>query len=305
VPGGGAGGFDFSGFDLADALRAFMRDFGDEGGGGFGDFFGGGRGGQRRGDDLQVRLRLTLEEIANGVEKRIRVRHLRRCGTCEGKGGSGESQCPQCKGRGRVRRVQQSLLGQFVNIAVCPQCSGEGTIVQKPCETCHGDGRVSETETISVNVPKGVAEGNFIPLRGMGDAGVRNSPPGDLIVLIEEAEHALFQRHGDDLLLEVAIGYPTAVQGGKIDVPTLDGKAATLDVPAGTNSGQALRVRGRGLPGLRGGRGDLIARVIIWVPGKVGGNEKKILEEMKKSGAFTPPPPDEQRRRNTRDAVAG
>ncbi len=308
MPGGGAGGFDFSGFDLADALRAFMRDFGDEGGGGggFGDLFGGGgRVANRRGDDLQVRLKLTLEEIASGVEKRIRVRHLKKCATCDGRGGQGETQCPQCQGRGRVRRVQQSLLGQFVNISACPQCGGEGSVVEKPCPTCLGDGRTPETETISVNVPKGVAEGNFIPLRGMGDAGVRSAAPGDLIVLIEEIEHAVFKRHGNDLLLEIPIGYATAVQGGKIEVPALDGKSATLDIPSGTTSGQALRVRGRGLPGLRGGRGDLIVRVSIWVPNKVGAPEKKILEEMKRSGVFTPPPPDQQPRRGARDAVAG
>jgi molecular chaperone DnaJ len=190
---GGAPGVDVSGFDLADALRAFMRDFGADGS--FEDLFGGGGGGARRGprrgDDLQVRLPLTLEEIQAGVEKKIRVKHLRACETCEGRGGSGESTCTQCKGRGQVRRVQQSVFGQFVNVGPCPTCGGEGRIVKDRCKTCGGDGLVSESDTIAVKVPAGVANGNFIPLRGMGDAGPRAGPAGDLIVLIEESANSI------------------------------------------------------------------------------------------------------------------
>src|SRR5438105_5954609 len=165
VSGAGAAGFDFSGFDLADALRAFMRDYGGDSG--FEEFFGGGRGARvHRGDDLQVRLKLTLEEVAAGIEKKIRVRHLRACGTCQGRGGSGEQTCTQCQGRGQVRRVQQSIFGQFVNVSACPQCGGEGRMFKERCRTCAGDGRISETETLAVKVPPGVREGNFIPLRG-------------------------------------------------------------------------------------------------------------------------------------------
>lgn len=305
---GGAGqgpaGFDVSGFDLADALRAFMRDFG--GGEGFGDFFGGGgRGGPARGDDLQVRLRLGLEEIATGVEKRIKVKHLRTCGTCSGRGGSGESTCPQCQGRGQVRRVQQSIFGQFVNVSVCPQCEGAGRIVREKCRTCGGDGTVSETDTISVKVPPGVASGNFIPLRGMGDAGPRGGPAGDLIVLIEEKPHPIFDRHGDDLLLDVPVNYATATLGGKVEVPTLDPKPATLEVPAGSQTGRTVRLRGRGLPGLRGGHGDLVARIVIWVPGRVGGPDKKLLEEIQRSEAFKPPKPGRSGAERVKDAFAG
>jgi molecular chaperone DnaJ len=301
--GGGGQGFDVSGFDLADALRAFMRDFGGEG---FGDLFGGGRaGGPSRGDDLQLRLKLTLEEIAEGVEKRIRVKHLRPCGTCSGRGGQGETVCSQCQGRGQVRRVQQSIFGQFVNVSVCPQCEGEGRIVRDKCRTCGGDGRVSETDTLSVKVPAGVSSGNFIPLRGMGDAGTRSGPAGDLIVLIEEKPHALFDRHGDDLLLEVPVNYATATLGGKVEVPTLDGKGATLEVPSGATSGRTVRIKGRGLPGLRGGRGDLIARLVIWVPGRVGGADRKLLEEMQRSEAFRPPRPGKPNAERVKDAFAG
>ena len=289
-PGGGQA-YDFSGFDLADALRAFMRDFGGEGSGSFGDLFGNvARGGPQRGDDLQVRLKLSLEEVASGVEKRIKVKHLRACGTCGGKGGTGEQQCTRCQGRGQVRRVQQSMFGQFVNVSVCPQCEGAGRIVKEKCKTCGGDGTVSETDTISVKVPPGVSSGNFIPLRGMGDAGPRGGPPGDLIVLIDEKEHPVFERHGDDLLIEVPVNYATATLGGKVEVPTLD-KPAMLEVPAGSSTGRQVRLRGRGLPGLRGGHGDLVARIVIWVPNRVGGTDKRVLEDMQKSEAFRPPRP--------------
>ena len=264
-PGGGQA-YDFSGFDLADALRAFMRDL-------FGNVA---RGGPQRGDDLQVRLKLSLEEVASGVEKRIKVKHLRACGTCGGKGGTGEQQCTRCQGRGQVRRVQQSMFGQFVNVSVCPQCEGAGRIVKEKCKTCGGDGTVSETDTISVKVPPGVSSGNFIPLRGMGDAGPRGGPPGDLIVLIDEKEHP------DDLLIEVPVNYATATLGGKVEVPTLD-KPAMLDVPAGSSTGRQVRLRGKGLPGLRGGHGDLVARIVIWVTNRVGGTDKRVLEDMQKS----------------------
>ncbi len=304
---GSAGGADFSGFDLADALRAFMRDFGGDGGGGFEDLFSGGRGGRsvRQGDDLQVQLKLTLEEIGTGVEKKIRVKHLRPCTTCSGRGGEGESACTQCQGRGQVRRVQQSMLGQFVNIATCPKCGGDGKVFKDPCKTCGGDGRSSMTETISVKVPAGVANGNFIPLRGMGDSGPRSGPAGDLIVLIEEKEHATFERDGDDLHLDTPINFATATLGGKVEVPLLDGSRVKLDIPAGTPSGQVLRVRGKGIPHLRGGRGDLLARVVVWVPTRVSGADKKLLEEMGRSEAFKPPLPGRSVFDRMKDAFAG
>jgi molecular chaperone DnaJ len=287
---GGGPAQDFSGFDLADALRAFMRDFGGDAGG-FEDLFGGGGGGRsgpQRGDDLQLRLKLSLEEIATGVEKRIRVKHDRACGTCKGRGGSGETQCSQCGGRGQVRRVQQSFFGQFVNISVCPRCQGEGSTFKEPCKTCRGDGRVSETETIAVKVPPGVANGNFIPVRGMGDAGPRGGPSGDLIVLIEEKPHPYFRREGDDLHADASVSFPTLTLGGQIEVPTLDGNT-TLDVPNGTPSGRVLRVKGKGLPGLRGGKGDLLVRLVVFVPTKVSGSEKKLLEELGKTDGLKPP----------------
>ena len=307
--GGGGAGHDFSGFDLADALRAFMRDFGgDGGGGGFEDLFGGGgRGahGPGRGDDLQVRLPLTLEEISDGVEKKIRVKHLKRCATCEGKGGKGEKECTQCKGRGQVRRVQQTVFGQFVNVSACPKCEGEGSIVSESCKTCGGDGRVSETEMVSVKVPAGAANGNYIPLRGYGDAGRRGGAAGDLIVLIEEREHDTFERRGDDLYLEMPVTFAALALGERIEVPLLGGATHAADIAAGTASGTLARVRGKGLPGLRGGRGDLLVRWLVWVPGKLSGAEKKLLEELRKAEHVQPPRAARSVFERVRDAFGG
>ncbi len=305
VGGAASGAPDFSGFDLADALRAFMRDFGGDAGG-FGDLFGGETTrGPRRGDDLQLRLKLTLEEVGTGVEKKIRVKHLVACETCHGKGGSGETTCSQCQGRGQIRRVQQTFFGQFVNVAPCGRCGGSGQILRDPCKTCGGDGTVSATETISVKVPPGVADGNFIPLRGMGDAGPRGGPKGDLLVLIEEKEHAVFERHGNDLHLDVPVSFSTLALGGKVELPTLDGETTMLDVSSGTPSGSVLRARGRGLPGLRGGHGDLLARLMVWVPGKLTSQEKRLLEELGQSAAGKPPKPGRSIFERVKDAFAG
>jgi molecular chaperone DnaJ len=302
---GGPAGFDPSGFDLADALRAFMRDFG-----GFEDLFGGGgeaTGGARarRGDDLQLRLKLTLEEIATGVEKKIRVKHLKTCATCEGRGGKGEEVCPQCRGRGQVRRVQQSIFGQFVNVSTCPQCGGEGRTVRERCKTCGGEGRVPDTETITVRVPAGVADGNFIPMRGLGDAGPRGGSPGDLIVIIEEREHPVFDRDGSDLRIDVPISFVTAALGGRIEVPTLAGGPASVQVPAGTATGHVAKIRGRGLASLRGGQGDLLARLIVWVPSRLGAHERKLLEELGASENLKPPRPGKGLFERMKDAFAG
>jgi molecular chaperone DnaJ len=301
---GGQRGFDFSGFDLADALRAFMRDFGGDMGG-FEDLFGAGRHGPARGDDLRVRLKMSLEEIDSGVEKKIRVKHLRACTTCGGRGGKGEQTCARCQGKGQLRRVQQSIFGQFVNVTTCPACNGEGHTVRDRCSVCDGEGRTSETETIAVKVPAGVSGGNFIPLHGMGDAGPRGGPAGDLIVFIEEKPHDLFARDGDNLHVDLPLSFARAVLGGRIDVPTLSGDATSLDVPAGSQSGRVLRLRHRGLAGLRGGRGDLIVHLRVWVPSRMSGADKKRLEELEASGALAPPKPGRSFLDRMKDAFAG
>jgi molecular chaperone DnaJ len=302
--GGGPRGYDVSGFDLADALRAFMRDFGGDMGG-FEDLFGASRRGPRGGDDLRVRLALTLEEIASGVEKKIRVKHLRPCATCKARGGSGESTCGTCQGSGQMRRVQHTIFGQFVNVTTCPNCSGEGQVLSDPCSACRGEGRVSETETISVKVPAGVANGNYIPLRGMGDAGPRGGPAGDLIVQIEEKAHDVFERDGNDLHLDVPVSFPTLALGASIEVPILDGSTATVQVPAGRQSGQVMRLRGKGLPGLRGGRGDLYARLVVWVPSRLAAADRKKLEALEKGGGLKPPKPSRSLFERVKDAFAG
>ena len=306
--GAGPQGFDVSGFDLADALRAFMRDFGGDMGG-LEDLFGGGGGRvgarARRGDDLQVRLRLTLEEVATGVEKKIRVKRLRPCEACHGRGGTGEGVCAQCQGRGQVRRVQQSVFGQFVNVSSCPQCGGEGQVVRERCRECAGEGRLSEADTIAVKVPRGVASGNFIPLRGMGDAGRRGGPAGDLIVLIEERPHPVFDRDGDNLRVDLPVGFGTATLGGKVEVPLIDGTMASLTVPAGTPSGRVLRLRGKGLPSLRGGAGDLMARLVVWVPARVSAEERRLLEQLGRSEGLKPPGPSKSLFERVKDALGG
>ncbi len=307
---GGAAGAptDFSGFDLADALRAFMRDFGGDVG--FEEFFGrraGGRARERRGDDLRVVLRLTLEEIDQGVEKKIRVKHLKKCETCQGKGSqSGKlDTCRRCGGRGQIRHVQSSFFGQFVNVTTCPECGGDGQKVSYPCPQCRGEGVISGTDTFSVHVPHGVMEGNYIPLRGLGDAGRRGGPPGDLVVIIEEKPHPVFERHGADLRVDVPVNYSTLALGGKIEVPTLAG-TASFDVPSGTQSGKIFRLRGKGLTQLgHAGRGDLLARLVIWVPNRLGARERQILEELGRSETMKPPKPAKSLFDRVRDAFVG
>jgi molecular chaperone DnaJ len=285
--GGAGGGFEgYPGFDLADALRAFMRDFG--GMGGFGDIFGetrgrGGAGSERRGSDLEIRLPLSLEEIASGVEKKIKIRHLRPCATCSGSGaraGTSKKTCSVCHGAGQVRMVQRSIFGQLINITTCERCRGEGTVIESPCTECSGEGRVRMQEEISIRVPPGVTSGNYIPLRGQGDTGPRGGPAGDLIVHIEELEHPVFARDGDDLLLELPISLSRASLGGKVEVPTLGGKAK-IDVPAGVQSGQVLRLRGKGLRSLRhSGSGDLLVRVVVHTPAKLSERARRLLSEL-------------------------
>lgn len=188
-----------------------------------------------------------------------------------------------------MRRVQQTMFGQFVNVSACPRCEGEGSTVSEPCKECRGDGRVSDSETVAVKVPAGVASGNYIPLRGMGDAGRRGGAAGDLVVLIEEKDHDVFERHGDDLLVDLPVSFVTLSLGGKVEVPLLGGQVHALDVAAGTPSAQLSRLRGKGLPGLRGGRGDLLVRLMVWVPTRLGGAEKKLLDELRKGDGLKPP----------------
>lgn len=294
--GGGyhAGGYNFQDFDISDALRAFMNDFGGDSF--FSDFFGGGgrrrggRGGGRErpaGNDLQVRLALTLEEINSGVSKKIKYRKYDRCPTCSGAGGTGTQTCSQCGGSGQVRRVTQSLFGQMVNVGVCGACSGMGQTVANKCKSCGGDGRTKTESTVSVNIPAGVIEGNYIPLRGLGDAGPQGGPAGDLIVIIEEEAHKVFERHGQDLVCDLNITAPQAVLGDSVMLNTLDGKVK-LSVGAGTQPESILRLREKGLPDVNQPRhrGDILVRIHVVVPDRLSSPERELygkLAEMEKA----------------------
>ncbi len=292
---GAPGRSGYEDFDISDALRSFMRDFG-----GFGDLFGdfttAPRSGVRAGQNLQVRLALGLEEIAAGVTKKIKLKRFAPCDVCNGSGaraGTKPSTCTECGGTGQVRHVQRSFLGQFVSVGPCRRCHGTGRIVTDPCATCRGEGRREISETISVDVPAGVHEGNYIPIAGKGHAGQHGGPPGDLIILIEETPHDVFERHDDDLLCEFPIPFSVAALGGKVDVPTLKG-VARLEIPAGTQSHQVFRLRGQGMPHLHSTkRGDMLVRVRVWTPTKLTAEQRKVLEQL---GALQEPPPAPSRR---------
>jgi molecular chaperone DnaJ len=280
--GGGFGG-GFAGFDLSDALRAFMREFG--GFGGFGDAEGG-VARARKGRDLQVRVKLSLAEIATGVEKQIRVTKHVSCKTCHGSGardGSAPVTCQACQGTGQIRQVQRTILGQFINVVECHACGGEGTIVRERCRDCAGEGVVRGTETVTVHIPAGVASGNYITVRGGGDAMGRGGRSGDLYVIIEEEEEDRFVRHGNDVLIELPLTYTQLALGTKLEVPTLEGKVL-LKVPPGTPSHKVFRIKGKGIPRLDGrGRGDQLVRVLAWVPERVSKQEEELLRELEKS----------------------
>lgn len=290
-PSAGMGGFGGAeGFDLSDALRAFMRDFG--GFDIFGEGGGRGRGVDRRGGDRQIRLELSLSDIAKGVKKKIRVNKMVRCGNCAGKGsnsGSGNQTCPTCQGAGQIRQIQRSFFGQMVNVTTCRTCHGEGEIVNDPCSVCGGEGRTEGNETAEVSIPAGVMEGNYMRLSGLGDAGIRNSAAGDLLVVITEKEDENFRRHGDDLLLDLPVHPHQMTLGGKVDVPTLDGKVR-LEIPPATQNGKVLRMRGQGLPGLHGkGTGDLLVRLHVIIPTKLTSEERELYEKLASVTGEKPP----------------
>jgi len=294
-------GADFHGFtNIEDIFSAFGDIFGGGFGGGiFEEVFTGGRGTRSRGrrqagvpgSDLRIRLKLALEEIAAGVEKKLKIKLSKKCPSCGGTGARGSSSlaaCPACNGSGEIRQISRSVFGQFVNISTCSNCNGEGRVIKDPCAECHGEGRVYGESTIRVNVPAGVSQDNYIPLRGQGNAGVRGGPSGDLIVVIEEEHHKIFTRHGDDVVLDLLVSFPEAAMGADIDVPTLSGKAR-LKIEAGTQSGRILRMREKGIPHLNSyGKGDQLVRVNVWVPTRLSSADKELLKQMQSSENLLP-----------------
>ncbi|NQV15735.1 molecular chaperone DnaJ [bacterium] len=290
-PEGGMGGNPFSGFggggfgvDLSDALRIFMEGFG--GGGGLGDIFGSGgsRGrSQARGADLKVKLPLTLEEIAAGVTKKLKVQRFENCPDCHGSGarkGTSKSTCSVCHGRGEIQQMTRSMFGQFVNIQPCTNCDGSGEVISDPCRTCRGDGRVRTESVVSAKIPAGVHAGNYMTLRGEGNAARRDGQRGDLIVLIDEKEHDLFIREEDNIYLEIGINMSQAVMGIDLEIPTLTGKV-NLKIPAGVQSGKLLRLRGKGMPRLNSHLvGDQMVKIQIETPTKLSGQEREIYQQL-------------------------
>ena len=286
---GSARGFEV---DLAEALRTFMSE------GIFGDFFGtgratGGRGSMReRGTDLQVRLKLSLEEIATGVTKKLKIKRYVKCPVCSGSGSEPGSQpvtCQVCRGTGEIRQVSRSLFGQFINVTTCYQCQGAGKVIRNACAECHGEGRLEGEKTLTVEIPAGVATGNYLTVRNEGHAGPRGGPPGDVLVVIEEKEHEHFERHGDDILLDLPISVAQAVLGDHVEVSTLEG-VAKLEISAGVQSGKILRMRGKGIPHLNGhGRGDQLVRVIVWIPSDLSSKERELFQQLAKHEGIRPP----------------
>jgi len=293
--GGGGGHGDFSSMD--DIFSAFGDIFGS-GGSGFGG--GSGRSGRRvnRGSNLRIKVKLDLNEILSGVEKKIKVNKYVSCVPCKATGaqnGSGFSNCNTCRGTGQVTRVVQTMLGQMQTASTCPSCGGEGQIIKEKCKSCYGDGIIKGEEVININIPAGVAEGMQLSVQGKGNAAARGGISGDLLIVVEEAEHATLKRDGNNLLYNLFISVPEVILGTSAEINTLDGKAK-IKIEPGTQSGKVLRLRGKGLPNINGyERGDLLVNVNVWTPQTLNKEEKQLLEKLKDSENFKPNPSQKER----------
>ena len=274
----------FRGADFETIFRDIGFGFGDL----FRTFFGGGFGGgfrerSNRGQDLVYDLELTLEEAAKGVEKEILVPRTEKCEVCGGSGaspGTSPITCPKCNGQGKVRNMRRSSFAMYVQVTPCSNCRGRGTLIESPCSKCHGTGMVKKRRKISVKVPAGIDEGYQLRLRGEGGVAPNGGEAGDLYVLVHVAQHELFMREGDDLWHVLIIGYPQAALGAEVSVPTLDGPA-TVKIKPGTQPGETIRLRGKGMPRFRGyGKGDLLVRVGISVPEKLTKKQRALLEQL-------------------------
>ena len=253
-------------------------------------FFGGGmqqRRGPARGSDLRYDLEVELGDVLQGAERQISFTHLARCETCKGSGsadGQEPTDCPDCQGTGELRHARNTMLGQFITTAPCARCGGTGKVVRNPCKTCHGRGRAERKRTMTVKVPPGAEDGTRIRYAGVGEAGERGGPSGDLYVYVSVAQHDVFERDGADLHCEAAVSFTQAALGATLEIEALDG-TATLKIPAGTQNGTTFRIGGRGLPKVRGhGRGDLVADVRVVVPTKLTRKQREILEEYAQAG---------------------
>lgn len=299
--GGGSNGGGY-GMNMDDIFSQFGDVFG--GHNPFESFFGGGgnsQGGRRyvnKGTNLRVKVKLTLQEIANGTEKKLKVNKKVACSTCTGTGAQNASsfhQCTTCKGSGQIRRVTSTILGQMQTTTTCPTCQGEGQIIANKCKTCQGHGTVSGDEVITINIPAGVAEGMQMNVSGKGNAAERGGVPGDLLVVIEEAEDAQLKRDGINLHYDLYITFSDAALGTGVEVPVIDGKAK-IKIEPGTQPGKVLRLKGKGLPELNAShKGDLLINVNVWTPQHLTSEEKKILEKLRTSENFKPNPGKEEK----------
>lgn len=291
--GGGPGGMN-----MDDIFSRFEDIFGG-GGGGFGDFFGGGGGGgrtsgrMRKGSNLRIKLKLSLNEIANGVEKKIKVKRYVPCDDCGGNGslnGTSLRTCHTCNGTGQIRRVMNTMLGQMVSASTCPTCEGEGKMVDDKCPSCSGEGRIYKEEVISIKIPAGVSEGVQLSMTGKGNAPKRGGVPGDLLILIEEVEDKQLKRDGNNVHYDLYISFFDAALGTTVEVPTINGKVK-IPIEPGTQSGKVLRLRGKGIKDLNGyGSGDQLIHVNIWTPKSLTPDERAALEGLRGSPNFEPNP---------------
>ena len=286
-PFGGAGGFS-----MDDIFSMFGDVFGGHGGG-FGGFGGGGQQASKyRGSDLRLKVRLSLQEVATGVTKKFKVRKDVTCEHCHGtgaEGGSGTETCPNCHGSGVEIRTQQSMFGMIQTQTACHVCGGEGTIIKNKCTHCQGEGVVKGEEVVEINIPAGVAEGMVVNVPGKGNAGKHNGVTGNIQVYIEEEPNDTFVRDGQNVIYNLLLDFPTAVLGGQVEIPTIDGSNVKIKIEPGTQPGKTLRLRGKGLPAVQGygtGIGDLVVHISIYVPKELTKSEKKAIEELRDSENF-------------------
>lgn len=299
---GGAGGFGGGGgMNMDDIFSQFGDIFGGGGGGGFGGFggfsgSGGGRSGRRvnKGSNIRVKVKMTLKDIVNGVEKKIKVKKYIGCKPCSGSGAEGGSggftTCDTCKGAGQVNRITNTFLGQMQTASACPTCGGDGKIITNKCNSCHGDGIIKDDDTIELKIPAGVEDGMQLSVSGKGNMGARNGVAGDLIVQIEEEEHDDLKRDGNNILYDLYINFGDAILGTEVTVPTVNAKAK-IKIEPGTQGGKVLRLRNKGIPEVNGYRsGDQLINVNVWTPQNLTKDEKTMVEKLRDSDNFKPSP---------------
>lgn len=292
--GNSGNGFGGHGMTVEDIFSSFGDIFGDAFGG-FGGFGAGSRRGKRvsKGTNLRVKVKLNLQEIATGTEKKLKVTKYDTCDSCNGTGAadpSSMSTCSTCHGSGHVTRITNTMLGQMQTTSVCPTCGGEGKTITKKCPVCYGEGIVQKEEIIKINIPAGVAKGMQMTVAGKGNAPRRGGVNGDLLVVFDEEEHSDLIREGNDLIFNLFISIPDAVLGTHVEVPTVENNVK-IKIEPGTQPGKILRLRGKGLPEVNGyGRGDLLVNVNVWIPKNMNRDEMKLFEKFRESASFTPKP---------------